>query len=71
MYFKSTNIFLNKICLFFIFMSGLGTKNNLKTAFDEKISWSTIGTAFYQGFWAYDGWNQLNYITEELKNPYV
>ncbi|XP_071784716.1 b(0,+)-type amino acid transporter 1-like isoform X4 [Asterias amurensis] len=28
------------------------------------------GIAFYQGLWAYDGWNQLNYITEELINPY-
>lgn len=28
------------------------------------------GIAFYQGLWAYDGWNQLNFITEELINPY-
>lgn len=28
------------------------------------------GIAFYQGFWAYDGWNLLNYVTEELVNPY-
>ncbi|XP_022082435.1 b(0,+)-type amino acid transporter 1-like isoform X2 [Acanthaster planci] len=28
------------------------------------------GIAFYQGLWAYDGWNQLNYITEELVKPY-
>lgn len=27
------------------------------------------GIAFYQGLWAYDGWNQLNYVTEELQNP--
>ncbi|KAL7631569.1 UNVERIFIED_CONTAM: hypothetical protein RMT77_018129 [Armadillidium vulgare] len=30
-----------------------------------------IATAFYSGLWAYDGWNNLNYVTEELKNPYV
>ncbi|XP_071824236.1 b(0,+)-type amino acid transporter 1-like [Apostichopus japonicus] len=28
------------------------------------------GIAFYQGLWAYDGWNQLNFITEELINPF-
>ncbi|PIK41478.1 putative b(0,+)-type amino acid transporter 1 isoform X2 [Apostichopus japonicus] len=28
------------------------------------------GIAFYQGLWAYDGWNQLNYAVEELQNPY-
>ncbi|XP_072021770.1 b(0,+)-type amino acid transporter 1-like [Amphiura filiformis] len=25
--------------------------------------------AFYDGLWAYDGWNQLNFVTEELVNP--
>ena len=30
---------------------------------------SDIGYAFYGGLWAYDGWNNLNYVTEELKNP--
>ncbi|XP_071957373.1 b(0,+)-type amino acid transporter 1-like isoform X2 [Antedon mediterranea] len=29
------------------------------------------GVAFYQGLWAYDGWNQLNYITEELIKPHT
>ncbi|XP_068608290.1 b(0,+)-type amino acid transporter 1 [Brachionichthys hirsutus] len=30
-----------------------------------------IGLAFYQGLWSYEGWNSLNYITEELKRPEV
>lgn len=30
---------------------------------------SDIGYAFYGGLWAFDGWNNLNYVTEELKNP--
>ncbi|KAA0192525.1 hypothetical protein HAZT_HAZT009698, partial [Hyalella azteca] len=30
-----------------------------------------VATAFYSGLWAYDGWNNLNYVTEELKKPYV
>jgi L-type amino acid transporter 9 len=42
------------------------------------LSCSRIGTtsdgfgvalAFYSGLWAYDGWNSLNSVTEELKNP--
>lgn len=28
-----------------------------------------IALAFYSGLWAYNGWNYLNFITEELINP--
>ncbi|XP_060601697.1 b(0,+)-type amino acid transporter 1-like [Ruditapes philippinarum] len=31
---------------------------------------SKIALSFYDAMWAYDGWNTLNYLTEELKNPY-
>ncbi|XP_054245667.1 B(0,+)-type amino acid transporter 1 [Indicator indicator] len=48
-----------------------GKTGNFTDAFkDSKVSVSSISLAFYNGLWAYDGWNQLNYITEELKNPY-
>ncbi|XP_052817307.1 b(0,+)-type amino acid transporter 1-like isoform X1 [Mya arenaria] len=30
---------------------------------------STIALAFYQALWAYDGWNNLNYVTEEIEKP--
>lgn len=32
-------------------------------------SMGDVATAFYSGLWAYDGWNNLNYVTEEIKNP--
>ncbi|XP_002915050.1 b(0,+)-type amino acid transporter 1 [Ailuropoda melanoleuca] len=28
-----------------------------------------IGMAFYQGLWSFDGWTNVNYVVEELKNP--
>ncbi|XP_045191562.2 b(0,+)-type amino acid transporter 1-like [Mercenaria mercenaria] len=31
---------------------------------------SKIALSFYDAMWAYDGWNTLNYLTEELKDPY-
>ncbi|EDO41594.1 predicted protein [Nematostella vectensis] len=44
-------------------------------SFDDAFKGTTtsigmVGFAFYNGLWAYDGWNNLNYVTEELKNPY-
>ncbi|KAF2987074.1 hypothetical protein EK904_013761 [Melospiza melodia maxima] len=51
--------------------AAIGKTDNFKDSFKgSKISVSSISLAFYNGLWAYDGWNQLNYITEELKNPY-
>ncbi|KAJ7999353.1 hypothetical protein DPEC_G00193520 [Dallia pectoralis] len=48
-----------------------GNTENLTDSFSgASTSFGSIGLAFYNGLWAYDGWNQLNFITEELKNPY-
>ncbi|ELT99079.1 hypothetical protein CAPTEDRAFT_202178 [Capitella teleta] len=30
----------------------------------------SIALAFYQGLFAYNGWNYLNYVIEELQDPY-
>uniref|UniRef100_A0A674CC01 Solute carrier family 7 member 9 n=1 Tax=Salmo trutta TaxID=8032 RepID=A0A674CC01_SALTR len=47
-----------------------GNTENLSNPFEgASTSFGSIGLAFYNGLWAYDGWNQLNFITEELKNP--
>ncbi|XP_038556748.1 b(0,+)-type amino acid transporter 1 isoform X2 [Micropterus salmoides] len=48
-----------------------GKTETLSNAFDgTSSSVGAIGLAFYNGLWAYDGWNQLNCITEELKDPF-
>ncbi|XP_048461866.1 b(0,+)-type amino acid transporter 1 [Rhincodon typus] len=48
-----------------------GNTENFKNSFDgAQTSFGSISLAFYNGLWSYDGWNQLNFITEELKNPY-
>ncbi|XP_066510753.1 b(0,+)-type amino acid transporter 1-like [Hoplias malabaricus] len=54
-----------------IVMLAQGNTQNLQDPFKgATTSFGAIGLAFYNGLWAYDGWNQLNFITEELKNPY-
>ncbi|KAM6222994.1 B(0,+)-type amino acid transporter 1 [Rhynchocyon petersi] len=48
-----------------------GSTKNFENSFeDAKLSVGAISLAFYNGLWAYDGWNQLNYITEELRDPF-
>ncbi|CAL7947981.1 unnamed protein product [Xylocopa violacea] len=50
-----------------------GNTQHLKGAFDTMdggtVNVGRLATAFYTGLWAYDGWNNLNYVTEEIKDP--
>ncbi|KAM7538054.1 hypothetical protein Aperf_G00000069358 [Anoplocephala perfoliata] len=49
---------------------GLRHVENFQNAFeDSKYSPGELALSFYQGFWAYSGWNYLNFLTEEIKNP--
>ncbi|KAI1895138.1 hypothetical protein AGOR_G00103220 [Albula goreensis] len=49
-----------------------GHTENFENSFEgTKVGISPIGVAFYQGLWSYDGWNNLNYVIEELKHPEV
>uniref|UniRef100_W8BZ65 b(0,+)-type amino acid transporter 1 n=2 Tax=Ceratitis capitata TaxID=7213 RepID=W8BZ65_CERCA len=47
-----------------------GNTQHLSNAFSgDTPTLGAVATAFYTGLWAYDGWNNLNYVTEEIKNP--
>ncbi|XP_034061886.1 b(0,+)-type amino acid transporter 1 isoform X2 [Gymnodraco acuticeps] len=49
-----------------------GHTENFENSFENtNVGLNPIGIAFYQGLWSYDGWNNLNYVTEELKRPEV
>ncbi|XP_058471083.1 b(0,+)-type amino acid transporter 1 isoform X3 [Solea solea] len=53
-------------------MLARGHDENFKDSFaNTNLGINSIGIAFYQGLWSYDGWNNLNYVTEELKRPEV
>lgn len=47
-----------------------GNTENFQDVFaDTSKSAAKVAIAFYNGLWAFDGWNSLNFVTEELKNP--
>ncbi|CAF4707970.1 unnamed protein product [Rotaria sp. Silwood1] len=49
---------------------GQGHTTYLKNGFSGTgKNLSGLAYAFYLGLWSYDGWNSLNTVTEELKNP--
>ncbi|CAI9546087.1 unnamed protein product [Staurois parvus] len=49
-----------------------GNTHVFQNAFENTaVGFGPIGVAFYQGLWSYDGWNNLNPVIEELKNPEV
>ena len=54
---------------------GMGDKiglNNFQNSFKPEdladLGFTQIGLAFYQGLWSYEGWNNLNYVSEEVKD---
>jgi len=49
---------------------GLGKYEHFLAPFEgTKWSMGNIALAFYQGLFAYNGWNYLNYVIEELQDP--
>jgi len=48
-----------------------GNTQNFQDPFvDTHWEASSIATAFYQGLFSFAGWNCLNFVTEELQDPY-
>lgn len=76
---KMQNVFMfTKVgALLIIIITGLvwvilGHTENFENAFENTITDpGKIAVAFYSGIFSYSGWNYLNFMTEELKNPYV
>lgn len=49
---------------------GQGMTSVLDTGFSgTQDNPATVSLAFYSALWAYDGWNNLNYVVEELEHP--
>ncbi|KAK9737189.1 Amino acid permease [Popillia japonica] len=48
----------------------LGKVEHFENAFDGKYNPTALAFAFYSGLFAFGGWNYLNFVTEELKDPY-
>merc|ERR1712168_456008 len=63
------------IALFIVIIAGFvqlgkGKTTNFSNAFEGSSTvWTSYSVALYSGMWSFDGWNQLAYVTEELKNP--
>ncbi|XP_077982868.1 large neutral amino acids transporter small subunit 1-like [Glandiceps talaboti] len=50
---------------------GMGKVENFQDGFaNSQTDVGKIVLAFYVGLFAYGGWNYLNFVTEELKNPH-
>lgn len=63
------------IALVSIIISGLvaffiSDTNNFANAWEGNYQPTSIAKAFYNGLFAFGGWNYLNFVTEELQDPY-
>ncbi|XP_061196716.1 b(0,+)-type amino acid transporter 1-like [Saccostrea echinata] len=46
-----------------------GNTSQFKNSFEGTTSPSNVAMSFYNAVFAYGGWQNLNFVTEELKNP--
>uniref|UniRef100_A0A646QID2 Large neutral amino acids transporter small subunit 2 n=1 Tax=Hemiscolopendra marginata TaxID=943146 RepID=A0A646QID2_9MYRI len=50
---------------------GMGDTQHFDNSFEGTTTEpGYVALAFYSGLFSYSGWNYLNFVTEELKNPY-
>ncbi|CAI2729178.1 unnamed protein product [Schistosoma spindalis] len=55
---------------FGLYYLGIGNVESFRNPFeDSERSPGELALGFYQGFWAFSGWNYLNFLTGEVKNP--
>ncbi|CAG9863344.1 unnamed protein product [Phyllotreta striolata] len=47
-----------------------GHTENFRNSFDGHYDLPQIALSFYSGLFAFGGWNFLNFVTEELQDPY-
>lgn len=48
-----------------------GAEDNFEEPFaGSLLEPGSIALAFYSGLFSYSGWNYLNFVTEELRDPY-
>ena len=71
--FTATKVFaLMIIIISGIVWMGLGNLDNFHNSMSNSdFSPSRLSLAFYSGLFSYAGWNYLNFMTEELTEPYV
>lgn len=53
-----------------LYYLALGRFENFENAWEGNYDAGNIGFAFYSGLFAFGGWNYLNFVTEELQDPY-
>ncbi|XP_062591122.1 b(0,+)-type amino acid transporter 1-like [Saccostrea cucullata] len=46
-----------------------GNTDQFKNSFEGTTSLSNVAMSFYTAIFAYGGWQNINFVTEELKNP--
>ena len=58
--------------LFYLFFTDKGRVENFTTQAwtNTKFGPGDIVIALYQGLFSYSGWDTLNFLVEELQNPY-